>query len=107
MTVNCQNATSYGCKDQHPLDDFVNRDGINYTNSIKWKKKKKKYADSVTWRLINSRTLQVYKGMEFIFQEEHIKLWYTGKQSRKLFMTSEKTIVSTRNKANSDLLRNQ
>ena len=104
MTANCQNATSYGCKDQHPLDDFVNRDGINYTNNIKYKQK---YTDSVTWRLINSRTLQVYKGMEFIFQEEHIKLWYTGKQSRKLIMTSEKTIVSTRNQANSDSLRNQ
>ena len=26
-----------------------------------------------------SRTFQIYKGMEFIFRERHIKLWYTGR----------------------------
>ena len=34
MTANCQNVTSYGPKHQHPLDDFVNRDGINSPNNI-------------------------------------------------------------------------
>ena len=33
--------------------------------------------------------------MELIFQEGHIKLWHTGKQSRKLIMTSGKTRIST------------
>ena len=28
--------------------------------------------------------------MEFIFREEHIKLWYTGRQSRELIMEAEK-----------------
>ena len=58
---------------------------------------KNKYVDSITWRLINSRTLQICKGMEFIFWEAHIKLWYTGRQSQKLIMTSGKSRISTRN----------
>ena len=28
--------------------------------------------------------LQIYKGMEFIFWEGHIQLWYTGRQRLKL-----------------------
>ena len=34
MTANCQNLTSYSRKHQHLLNDFVNRDGINYTNNL-------------------------------------------------------------------------
>ena len=32
--------------------------------------------------------------MEFIFREEHIKFWYTGRQSQKLIMASGKTRIS-------------
>ena len=68
---------------------------------------KSKYTDSITWQFINSRTLQICKGMEFIFREAHIKLWYTGRQSQKLIMTSGKTRISTRNQTNSYSLRDQ
>ena len=40
------------------------------------------------------RTLQIYKGIEFIFRQGHLKLWYTGRQRRKLTMTSRKSRAS-------------
>ena len=34
MTANCKNITFYRDKQQHPLNDFVNRDGINFTSNL-------------------------------------------------------------------------
>ena len=106
MTANCQNVTSYGRKHQHLWDDFVNRNHKLHQQHMS-ALNKNKYTDSITWRFINSRTLQICKGMEFIFREAHIKLWYTRRQSQKRIMTSGKTRISTRNQTNSFSLRDQ
>ena len=88
MTANCQIVTSYSRKHQHPLNDFVNRDGINYTNNMSALNTNR----NIRIALLGDSLIQ---GLEFIFPEGHIK------------MVSGKTTISTRYQTNSYSLRDQ